>query len=558
MKFDLQKLVPEHIRNLQPYQSARMENVAPYANQINLDANELPFAFEDMPSDINRYPREEAQKLKEAIEAIKGLDKDQIYLSNGSDESIDLLMRCFARPGQDEVVEFAPTFGMYKVRAQANNLKAISLPLSSTFEIDPEAAMEATTPNTKMLFVCNPNNPTGNCQSRETIIHLLDHFSGLVIVDEAYVDFCPEESCLPLLNQYPNLVVLQTFSKAWGLAGARIGMTFASREIIAYLEKTGFPYNVGRPALDLANRALNRFAEYRMNVATIQQQRSELAQKLQALPFVEKVYPSAANFLLVKTSAAGKIYNILAQKGILVRDRSREPGCEGCLRITVGSREENNALLKALGQGNGQREKPAAVRAIDVPERTASVHRKTAETDIALRLNLDGKGRGSIRTGIGFLDHMLHQIARHGMVDLDVEAMGDLQVDVHHTLEDTAICLGQALKQALGNKRGIKRYGFELPMDESNAKVLMDLGGRSYLKWDVEFMGPAVGAIPSSLFSHFFRSLSEAASMNLHITARGEDDHHQVEAVFKAFARTLGMAKSRDASNIMPSTKETL
>ena len=576
MPFDIQSMIPEHIRNITPYASARDEIKG--KGSVFLDANELPEPLPGMPADANRYPGSELQLLKEKLAAVKQVKRDCIFLGNGSDEIIDMLMRCFCRPGEDQVMVFPPTFGMYAVRARVNNLEVIPVNLDSDFGVDPGQALKYVTPETRLMFVCHPNNPTGNAQEKETIVELLENFDGIVVVDEAYIDFCPDKSLLPLLKDYRNLVVLHTFSKAYGLAGARIGAAYASREIIGVLQKISFPYNLGTPAIRLAEKALDSYAVYLMNLRRIAASRDHLADVIKKLPLTEKVYPSDANFLLVKTRDADALYKHLARRGIIVRNRSNEPGCAGCLRITVGTPEENQQLLEAWAaydsdsveeevisdaariaaqkEEDGQVQRGDATRNTEV--RQATVRRQTSETDITVRVKLEGSGYASINTGIPFFDHMLEQIARHGMIDLEVDASGDLEVDSHHTIEDTAISLGEALREALGDKKGIERYGFELPMDESRAKVLADLGGRSYLKWEVSLSGLPVGNIPATLFRHFFLSLSGSATCNLHIEASGEDDHHMIEAVFKAFARALRMAIARNNTNAMPSTKGVL
>ncbi len=572
MRFDLQSLIPEHIAELTPYSSARNEFEG--SGSVFLDANELPDAFPGMPPGVNRYPGKEPRELREKLSAVKGVNQDSILLGNGSDEVIDMIMRCFCRPGEDQIMVFPPTFGMYVVRAKVNNLGVIPVNLDENFRINPEKALENATPATRLMFVCHPNNPTGNAQTKETIIRLLENFSGIVVADEAYIDFCPEKSVLPMIKDYPNLVVLQTFSKAFGLAGARIGVAYASREIIGVMQKVSFPYNLGTTAIRLAEEALNSYAVHKMNVRRITTSRDELAGVFRELPLTEMVYPSDANFLLVKTSNADEIYKHLARNGIIVRNRSREPGCSGCLRITVGTAEENRQLVETWAAYDPQileKEDPDAfatagptknagqIKRSDAGSQTkvrqATVRRQTSETDITLRINLEGSAYANIQTGIPFFDHMLEQIARHGMMDLELDASGDLEVDPHHTIEDTAISLGRALREALGDKKGIERYGFELPMDESRARVLADLGGRSYLKWDVPLSGSQIGTVPTTLFKHFFRSFSEAAACNLHIEASGEDDHHMIEAVFKAFARALKMAIAGNNTDAMPSTK---
>jgi histidinol-phosphate aminotransferase len=561
MAFNLNALIPEHIRELKPYASARDEYAGPADNTIFLDANEQPHPLPGLPNGINRYPGSLQKKLLDRIAAVKGLNPAQVLTGNGSDELIDLILSCFTRAGKDQVMVFPPTFGMYAVRAGIHNLEVLQLPLDKHFMISADEALSAAGDHTRIMFICNPNNPSANLQKTETMTRIISQFKGIVVVDEAYMDFCPAFSMLPRLDQHPNLIVLQTMSKAWGLAGARVGIAFASQEIIAVLNKVRLPYNLGSPATQLALNALNNYAEYRMSVSETIKRRDDLSDKLLQMPGVTSVFPSHTNFLLVKTDAAEAIFRHLTQRGIVVRNRSNELHCEGCLRVTVGSREENRALLEAwktLGKKTQAEKAEGMTKSPAYPVRHAIVQRQTAETRISISVNLDGSGQAAINTGIGFLDHMLHQLARHGLLDLEIVASGDLHIDAHHTLEDTAITLGQAIRKALGNKAGMERYGFELPMDESHAKVLIDFGGRAYLKWDVSLSQPSTGGIPNSLFPHFFRSFSEAAGCNLHITARGEDDHHITEAIFKAFAKAIKMAVARNQSGHIPSTKETL
>ncbi len=554
--FHLDAQTRENIRQLRPYKSARDEFSGDPASAVFLDANEQPTPFSALPEGINRYPKYAQDILKERLAAVKGVGVGQIFLGNGSDEAIDLILRCFASPGRDSVMVFPPTFGMYAVSARINDLKVIEVPLDEAFSADPDAIIRAMEPGCKVLFFCNPNNPTANTQDRETILRVINTFSGIVVVDEAYIDFCPEESLLDELENHPNLVVLQTFSKAWGLAGARVGVAYASPGIISVLNKAKAPYNLSSPACQLAVRALNSFAEYRIGIRQAIRERERLSGELAAMPMVEKVYPSKANFLLVKTSDAQAVYAHLAAHGVVVRNRTNEPGCQGCLRITVGTADENRKLLREWERlGMAGTSDPEEAPGETFPARTATLRRQTAETDITIRLGLDGNGQAGIDTGIGFFDHMLNQIARHGLFDLDIAAKGDLHIDVHHSLEDTAITLGQAFRQALGDKKGVERYGFALPMDDSEAKVLIDFGGRTFFKWKVRFNTNQTGEVPTSLYPHFFRSFSEAAACNLHIKAKGEDDHHIIEAVFKAFAKALRMAVTRNPSGVLPTTK---
>lgn len=349
---DITPLLRENIRNLKPYSSARGEFEG--EAKMFLDANESSSPMSELPKGINRYPDPLQKQLKELLARVKGVRSSQVFIGNGSDEAVDLLFRCFCNPKTDNVVVFPPTYGMYEVCATINDIAVISSPLDENFSIDLKDFKSKVNANTKLVFICNPNNPTGNCQQRESIEAILNSVNGIVVVDEAYIDFCPEQSVVSLLPSYPNLVVLQTLSKAWGLAGARVGLAIAIPEIIEVMNKVKFPYNIGIPSITIAEKALRMKDELPQRVEKIVVQRIMLASALVKLSVVEKVYPSQANFLLVKTTNAKKIYEELKAEGVVVRDRSNQPGCTDCLRITVGSPKENRYLLKVLKSINNQ------------------------------------------------------------------------------------------------------------------------------------------------------------------------------------------------------------
>ena len=330
MSFNINTLIRDNIREMTPYSSARSEYSGNDDDSIFLDANEQPEPFEGLPKNINRYPKNNQEGLKKRLAVLKEVRESHIFLGNGSDEVIDLILRCFARPMLDNIIIFPPTFGMYAVSAQVNDIGIKKVPLNGNFLIDVKATMNAVTNNTRALFVCSPNNPTGNIQPRDTIIELLEQFNGLVVVDEAYMDFSPNNSLLPELDQYPNLIVLQTFSKAWGLAGARVGMAYASEDIVSVLNKVRFPYNLSMPDTSLAITALDKYAQYKLSIAETLDNRKLLGEQLKTLPLVTQVYISDANFLLVKTTDGDNLYNYLRAEGVIVRNRSKEPGCEGC------------------------------------------------------------------------------------------------------------------------------------------------------------------------------------------------------------------------------------
>lgn len=343
--FDLQKLLRENIKNLQPYSSARDEFKG--NADVFLDANENAFGSPG-GENYNRYPDSFQLELKKKIGSIKGLLPDCIFTGNGSDEVIDLLFRAFCRPGTDNVIVCPPTYGMYEVSANINDVFVKKAPLTAAFEPDLDQIAELIDENTKLLFLCSPNNPTGNSVHREDVEMILNNFSGIVVIDEAYINYSRQRSFISELTEYPNLVVLQTLSKAWGLAGIRVGMAFASPEIIEVLTKIKPPYNLSETSQQIAIRALDKLDKVNEWIKITVQEREKLSKALAGFSFVQKVYPSDANFLLVKVADARGIYDALMTNGIIVRDRSKVSLCEGCLRITVGTPEENEKLLETL------------------------------------------------------------------------------------------------------------------------------------------------------------------------------------------------------------------
>lgn len=347
--FNLDALVRTNIRTLKPYSSARDEFKGEAS--IFLDANENSLGS-PLLKWYNRYPDPLQLKVKEKIAFIKKIPVDQIFLGNGSDEAIDLLFRCFCEPGIDEVVIFPPTYGMYEVSANINNVKLNRVPLTEQFQLDLEALEQTIKPSTKIIWICSPNNPTGNSIDREAIEMILNNFDGLVVIDEAYINFSRQKSWLSDLQDYPNLVVLQTLSKAWGLAGIRLGMAFASPEIIGYLNKVKPPYNISEPVQELAVKALEEIGQVNDMIVTLVNERQNMVSSLLQNEEVVKIYPSDANFLLVKFKDASRLYKYFVEQGIVVRDRSNVVLCEGCLRITVGTPQENQKLLGSLNSFN--------------------------------------------------------------------------------------------------------------------------------------------------------------------------------------------------------------
>ncbi len=345
MEFNLDNLVRENIKKMTAYSSARHEFTG-IAN-IFLDANENSFGS-PLPENYNRYPDPLQLKLKEKISSIKGVPVQNIFLGNGSDEAIDLLFRIFCVPGKDNVIIFPPTYGMYEVCAEMNDVKVKKVPLLENFQLDLEKIEEAIDSNTKLLFVCSPNNPTGNSIHRNDIEVLLNNFDGLVVIDEAYINYAKQKTFITELTEYPNLIILQTLSKAWGLAGLRLGMAFGGEPIINYFNKVKYPYNINTATQQLAIEALGNISSVNNWTKTTIEQKEWLKDELRKLPVTQIVYPSDANFILVKMTAARNIYEYLSQKGIIIRDRSKIILCDDCLRITIGIPDENKQLIEAL------------------------------------------------------------------------------------------------------------------------------------------------------------------------------------------------------------------
>ena len=536
---DVLKLVRPNILGLEAYSTAR-DDCGSNQPEIFLDANENPYN-----NGINRYPDPHQKALKAKIAEIKRISADSLFLGNGSDEAIDLVYRVFCVPGASNAVSIAPSYGMYEVAAAMNDIEFRKVQLRPDFSMDTEAMLSAADSKTRLMFICSPNNPTGNSFPVEQIEDILERFGGVVVLDEAYIDFSVRPSLTSLVKRYPNLIVLQTLSKAWGMAGLRIGLAIADPAVISLMSKVKYPYNINVLAQKMALMKLDEAAKDKA-VAEIVGQRFRLEKELANCPEVRGIYSSDANFLLVRFDNPDEVYERLLAGGIIVRNRSKVPGCDGCLRITVGTPAENDRLLRLLSSSVAETVEATTSGIEILGERHIRIVRNTKETKIALELDLDSiGGSGHISTGLPFFDHMLDQIPNHGGVALSINAKGDLQVDEHHTIEDVGIVLGEAINAALGSKLGIARYGFVLPMDDCDTAVLMDFGGRIDFKWNAEFKREKVGDVPTEMFSHFFQSVCAGAKCNLHIWAEGENEHHKAEAIFKAFARALRMAVAR-------------
>ncbi len=340
----LEQLVRPNIWKLAPYSSARDEYSGKEAH-VFLDANENPYN-----GPYNRYPDPLQRELKQMLKKVKGIPEENIFLGNGSDEAIDLAYRVFCNPGRDNVVAIAPTYGMYQVCADINDIEYRTVLLDENFDFKAADLLAACDANTKIIWICSPNNPTGNSLNRDEILKVIEGFEGIVIVDEAYIDFAQQLSMRQELPKHPNLIILQTMSKAWGSAAIRLGMAFASKEIISIYNKVKYPYNVNQLTQDQAMAMLKDPFEVDKWVKILMAERSRLMQAFLELPICEKIYKTDANFFLAKMTDANAIYNYLVEKGIIVRNRNKVQLCQNCLRITIGNRTENNELLSALRQ----------------------------------------------------------------------------------------------------------------------------------------------------------------------------------------------------------------
>ena len=340
--FSLEQLVRPNIWKLAPYSSARDEYSGKEAH-VFLDANENPYN-----APYNRYPDPLQRELKSQLSKVKGVNAENIFLGNGSDEAIDLAYRIFCEPGRDNVVAIAPTYGMYKVCADINDIEYREVMLDEQFQMQADRLLAACDSHTKIIWICSPNNPTGNSLHRDEIVKVIEGFEGIVMVDEAYIDFAQQRSLRQELPTHPNLIILQTMSKAWGSAAIRLGMAFASKDIISIYNKVKYPYNINQLTQQQAREMLNDPYEVDKTVKILLQERTRLMQAFQELPICEQVYPTDANFFLARMTDAQRIYDYLVERGIIVRNRTRVQLCHNCLRITIGTRTENNELLSAL------------------------------------------------------------------------------------------------------------------------------------------------------------------------------------------------------------------
>jgi histidinol-phosphate aminotransferase/imidazoleglycerol-phosphate dehydratase/histidinol-phosphatase len=522
---------------------------------IFLDANECPYEPFIGAENLSRYPDQQPQDLVDALCRLYDVSSRNLMIGRGADEVIDLLIRAFCEPNKDNIVISPPTFAMYEHSALLQGAEVKTVPLKNDFQLDINGIQEAADENTKLIFVCSPNNPTGNMMRKDNIFALCETFDGkaLIVVDETYAEFC-DQNFIPEIENYPNLVVVRTLSKSYAAAGLRCGVAMAQSDIIELLLKILPPYPLPQPviqtALDILKpKNLQRLNEKREELL---KRKTDVIQELQSLDCVQTIYTSGANFVLLHVDDADAFCRTCLDANIIVRNQSHQPNLKNHARISIGSEEEMQKLITVLkGENINDTSR----------NRVATVTRKTKETAITVTVNLDQSAPTYIDTGVPFYDHMLEQIAKHGGFSLQLECDGDLDIEAHHTVEDCAIALGEALKKALDDKRGIGRYGsFELilPMDETQVKVALDLGGRFYLRFEADFPDDYVGntdnPLPVDMVEHVFRSLAEALKATLHITVTGENTHHMVEACFKGLGRVLRQAIRIEGTEL-PSTK---
>ena len=519
---------------------------------LHLDANESPWSpppSDGSTADYNRYPEQQPPAVRERLAGLYDVQPAQIMMGRGADEAIEVLLRTFCEAGRDSILICPPTFGYFKTAAQIQGANIVEAPLNDDFTWDIKAVQKAIKDNApKIVFLCSPNNPTGNSLAQESIEEICKtNPETLIVVDEAYIEFSPQKTVLTLQKSYRNLVVLRTLSKTYGLAGVRLGVCIADPAVIDLMLKVLPPYPVPRPVEKAVMAALapSAMSVHNDRLSLWITERARVYKALAQSPFVEKLYPSDANFILMKISDENRLLQALGQSNIKIRDFRNK--IAGHFRLSTGTPEENDMALKAFG----------VMPETENQDRIGEAFRKTKETDIAIRVNLDDPKTVAIDTGIGFFDHMLEQIAKHGGMGLTLTCKGDLEIDAHHTVEDTALAFGSALKQALGNKAGIGRYGFIMPMDETQARVAIDLSGRPAAVFKGTFPTDHVGEFPTEMCPHFFESLAQTLGAAIHIDVEGDNSHHIIEACFKGVGRALRPAFAKVGGDI-PSTKGVL
>lgn len=511
---------------------------------LHLDANESPYAPPPIKGteSYNRYPEQQPPALTQRLADLYGTTHGSLMVGRGADEAIEVLLRTFCEDGQDQILICSPTFGYYKTCAQIQGAGIIDIPLNKDYQWDSAAILKAAkaAKNLKVIFLCTPNNPTGTVIQDDLVEQLCEACPNtLIAVDEAYEEFSSMPSYIPKTEKYQNLIILRTLSKAYALAGVRGGVAIADPRVIKMMLKVLPPYPIARPVEDAILTALSP-AAMSTHAARLDEwlaERERMFTELQESPFIAKVWPSEGNFLLIDVKDDETLMRELARRQVKIRDYR---STTGHMRISIGSPEENTIALQAFGIQMEEKR----------PDRISEVFRKTKETDISVRVNLDDASKIKSNTGIGFYDHMLEALAKHGDFGLVLTCKGDLEIDAHHTVEDCALALGTALKEALGDKAGIGRFGFVMPMDETQARVAIDLSGRPAMSFKGEFPSDHVGEFPAEMCPHVFESLAQTLGAAIQINVEGENTHHMIEASFKGVARALRPAFARSGTDI--------
>lgn len=543
------RLARPAILALPPVDIAAQANDLFGPDAIKLDANENPYpplVGGALADGVNRYPEPQPATLRGAMASLYGVWPANLLVTRGGDDAIDLLVRTFCRENEDAVAVCQPTFSAYAQFARLQGARVVEARLGEDFRFDASSFVEAVQGqrNLKLAFLCSPNNPTGDPIATADVLAVADALPDTVVVlDEAYIEFSDAGSFAAEAAIRDNLVVIRTLSKAYGLAGARVGAAIGTEAVIALLARAAPPYPLPTLSIEAALTALSpsRRPLHRERIARLQADRAELAERLRAAPEVQRVREGGGNFLFLEVEDPQGLARRMQAAG--VRIRFRPNAAPGGVRLTVGTPAENAAALAAFG-----------LTPEGAPPRRGAVVRDTKETQIAVAVDLDRPGPRSIETGIPFYDHMLDQVAAHGGFALTLACKGDTEIDAHHSVEDCAIAFGQALKQALGQKAGIGRFGFALPMDEAQAQVLVDLSGRPYSRFEGAFSGSHIGDYPTEMTPHVFRSLADSLAAAIHVRVEGENDHHKTEACFKALGRALRQAVAREG-DALPSTK---
>jgi len=546
------RLARPEILAMPPTDVAAQANEAFSADAIKLDANENPFVplvEGSLAANVNRYPEPQPAALVRTMAALYGVGPQNLVVTRGADDAIDILIRSFCRPGEDSISVCQPTFSAYAQFARLQGARIIEARLDSghDFKVDDFLAAVGNEKNLKLAFICSPNNPTGNPVDPADVLRVADALTDtIVVLDEAYIEFSELESLAAVAAERENLVILRTLSKAYGLAGARVGCAIGNPELISLISRALPPYPMPTLSIKAALTSLSpsRRPLHLERIGKLKADRDRLAELLKSSPIVRKVRNGGANFLFLEVDDAAALAKKLQALGI--RLRFRPNAAPNGVRLTIGTDAENEAALRALG-----------VASESAAHRRAETVRDTKETSIAVAVDLDADSPRRIDTGIAFFDHMLDQVAAHGGFSLTLACQGDLEIDGHHSLEDCALAFGAALSKALGDRRGIGRFGFSLPMDETEAHVLIDLSGRPYSKFEGAFTASHIGEYPTEMTPHIFRSLADSIGAAIHVRVIGENDHHKTEACFKAFGRALRQAVKREG-DALPSTKGVL